>query len=182
MATSTVILSGSPSLVDGHYECTFNFNPPSNISGRTCYLKVIDASIQTETETGFPVNRLYFMTMEFSQPTSFASINNAVGQAAPTDSRMVLKQSRNNVIAHLHTDTLMTCTKTGDEFDIRVYCWKAHTLSPQARILVEVLDGYRQITVNVYATTGTFTVEATNVSLMMEITPIDSEDEIDLSI
>lgn len=90
MATATLLFSDYADLdYSGRFvEMKKSFYPPSNISGRSCYLKVTNVSMIAHTHGGTkkttrPTNVLdefstYFVTVDLPQPYSFASVNDSV--------------------------------------------------------------------------------------------------------
>lgn len=176
MATATVLLSSPAALESGHVEFTTSFTPPSNVSGRSCYLKVTNVSVSTPTlgTADFPLGTTYFVTMDIPQVFSYSSVNNPILPATTiTDSRIVLKNNRNIVVG-------LVTSAYGDVTDNVSAIFSSTSQFP--RILVEIPDGPQYIKVGLWAGVGAMTSAVDLLTVFFELTPIDSEDKPDLSI
>jgi len=171
-ATATVIFSAPAELVNGHVEYTASFTPPANISGRSCYLKVVSVAVTFSGEEDLSDFSTFFVTMDLPQPFSFASINNALGQATITDKRLVTRDSRNQVVGLYYTG--------GVQGDAGGYSNASPFQYP--RILVEIPDGPQYVKIGLHESTGTMTTDVSQLTVLCEITAIDSEDDPVLSI
>lgn len=172
MATATVLFSGPASLNDGHLESTFNFKPPSNISGRSCYLKVTNVAAMVTGVESITAFNTYFITMDLPQPFSYATVNYEISQATPADKRMRIQDGRNNVVAIYSSAGVKTTD--GGYNDSSPYNFP--------RILVEIPDGPQYVKVGMWKAAGTITSAISQLTVMFELTPVDGDDEPDLSI
>lgn len=171
MATATIIFSSPAPIVDGHNEFITNFYPPQNISGRSCYLKVTNVSAVVDDETCLAYFQNFFITTDLPQPMSFASVNNPVNQVVASDGRLIHRDSRNRVVALLNSGGIHG-NHQGQLFP--------QTSFP--RILVEIPDGPQQVVVGLWSSYGALTDNLNQLTVVMEITPIDGPDEPDLDI
>jgi hypothetical protein len=176
MATATVLLASPAALQDGHVEFTTSFLPPSNVSGRSCYLKVTNVSISTPNlaTTDFPLGTTFFVTMDIPQVFSYASVSNPILPVTTvTDSRIVLKNNRNIVVGLVNS-------AYGDVTDNVSSVFSSSSHFP--RILVEIPDGPQYIKVGLWAGVNELTHDIDLLTVFFELTPIDTPDKPDLSI
>jgi hypothetical protein len=163
MATATVLLS-SPAIVEGnHVEFSTMFYPPSNVAGRSCYLKVTSVSIvHTKSTTALDPHETYFITMDLPQPYSFASVN-----AVNNGSAVAFNQdhSRNRVVATFTTGLVPP----------------SQLITP-TRILVDIPSGPQSLTIQVWKACDKITTDYDQVTVFAEITPIDNGFEPDIQI
>lgn len=88
MSIANIVISGQTVTHPGQYTATFDFvfDPPSNVRGCSCYLKVKQASIAFATTV--PTNTstsTYLISTSLSQPHSFNSVNDVLGYPSPID-------------------------------------------------------------------------------------------------
>lgn len=165
MATSTIIFSAPAPEISGRNEFTTSFLPPNNVSGRSCYLKVCNIAAMRAHNQHLEPYTTYMLTMDFPQPMSFGSINDSVAYTAPSDGRLIEKQCRNRVVAFFNT---------GKE--------TAAYTSIFPRVMVEIPDGPQYVVVSLWRTDDITTFDLHQLSVMFELTPIDSPDENHLDI
>lgn len=165
MATATIVFSAPAPVVSGHNEFITSFTPPSNVSGRSCYLKVTNVAAMRAANSHLTPYTIYMVTMDFSQPFSYGSINDPVGQTIANTGQLIERQSKNRVVAMF---------KTGKE-------QTAYT-SVFPRILVDIPDGPQYVTVGLWRTDGPVQNNKDQLSVIFELTPIDSDEERHLAI
>lgn len=165
MATATIVFSAPAPVVSGHNEFTTSFIPPSNVSGRSCYLKVCNIAALNATSVHLEPYTTYMLTMDFSQPFSYGSINDSVGSVIASDGRIKEKQCRNIVVGLFQT------VKEGTVFQ-----------SVYPRILVEIPDGPQYIKVGLWRTDAACADDLDQISVLFELTPIDTVEDIHVSI
>lgn len=175
-ATSTIIFSAPAALKGSHVEFTTSFRPPQNIRGRSCYLKVTNCTVTAADNAPLLPFKTYFVTMDLPQSSSFASINSHVTQVTPTDGSLVSSLGPNRVVH---------CFSTGGHIVVGAapvfYSGMQSSQSP--RILVEIPNGPQDVTVGLYLAKGAIALaEYSNLTIMFEVTPIDSGERLDLSI
>lgn len=177
MATATVIFSGPAYLKNNAYaELTTTFRPPSNVNGRSCYLKVTNICCLTAAGPLDPFN-VYFLTCDLPQPYSYASINENDIPGITSTPTMFNPGGRNRVI---HTFT------TGGDIEPHtshyLYWPPECQITDPIRILVEIPNGPQSITFQLWKATEAVTHALTNMTIMAELTPIDTGVHTDLSI
>lgn len=176
MATATCILSGEAFNNGGHSEFQTTFIPPINCSGRSCYLKVTNIAAMVAQSTTLAQFVTFFITMDFSQPFSYGSINNTLLPVpAVNDNRLVEKDRRNQVVAMFQTGGIGTNAGNAG----------GYTLTSQTnfpRILVEIPDGPQTVTVGLWKAYGSQGQALNQLSVMFELTPIDTDDLLHLQI
>ena len=160
MATATIVFSAPAPVVSGHNEFTTSFLPPNNVSGRSCYLKVTNVAAMRSANNHLTPYTIYMVTMDFPQPYSYGSVNDAVGQTVVNDGKLIERHNRNIVVAMF---------KTGKE--------QTSYTSVFPRILVDIPDGPQYVTVGLWRTDGPVTHDKDQLSVIYELTPIDSDDE-----
>lgn len=179
MSTATVILSGSTRLVSNHNEFTTTFIPPPNCSGRSCYLKVTNVAAMSSAGTSLAQFSTFFVTADIPQPFSYGSINNMILPAPPApipDGRLLERDNRNSVIAILTTGGVgLEAGGLSGGFDQGIQ-------SCFPRILVEIPDGPHYVTIALYNAIGNQGTAMDQLTVMFELTPIDSEYDPQLSI
>lgn len=108
----------------------------------------------------------YFLTCDLPQPYSFASINDVNGALVGT---LINRQGRNNVIAMFTTGGAVKADATQWVFAPG----EANVTGP-TRILVEIPNGPQMITFRLYKATEKMVDKLVNMTIMCEITPIDT--------
>lgn len=189
MATATVVFSGpgfnpitggtAPNFTYQNYaEFTTSFRPPSNISGRSCYLKVTNICCMArgadEQNVQLDEFNTYFLTCDLPQPYSFASINDTTDALTGT---MINRLGRNKVVAVFMTGGAIKADATQ-----WVFAPAEANLLGQSRILVEIPNGPQTITFQLWKATEKMTQELNSMTIVCEITPIDTGVSPDLPI
>jgi len=173
MSTATVVFSG-PALNPQGQNCaefTTIFRPPSNISGRSCYLKITNLCCMARGSLGENVLiddfNTYFLTCDLPQPCSSASINDVNGALEGT---MINRQGKNRVVATFMSGGVVT-TGSGSTPVYRPA--EAMVLGP-TRILVDIPNGPQTITFQLWKATEKMVDSLNNLTIMCEITPVDT--------
>lgn len=159
--TATVLLGGRPvsNTAQSSASMTIPFRPPANVSGRCCYLNVTNVVVDSG-DTPIPTFGSYYITMDLTQPMSYASVNNAV-TLNPVSPAFVCQDSPNQVVAVI----------SAGQGDIDGNNW-ATIHGTQPRILVDIPEGPQYITITIYKSSGTFD-DISHLGIFCEITPID---------
>ena len=177
MATATCTLSSQTVANNGHSEFTTTFIPPINCSGRSCYLKVTAICPMVTQGTSLSQFVTYFVTMDLPQPFSYASINNSINPVlAVGDKRLVVKDRKSQVVGMFTTGGVGVAGGGGSGG------FQTITNTSFPRILVEIPDGPRDITVGIWKGYGNLGNALEQLSVMFELTPIDTDNELHLQI
>lgn len=169
--TATVLLGGPVNLQGTYGTMTVPFRPPPNVAGRTCYLRVVNASLMGKDHFIASVDT-YYITMDLTQSMSYASMNHAIGGTTAEPGAFVCQDTPNQVVAMMTTGR-----QTGADTE-----FLGMILGEQPRILVDIPEGPQYVTINVYRGNGALVTGIPHLALFMEITPIDYGARPDLDI
>lgn len=176
MATATCILSGEAYNNNGHSELLTTFIPPINCSGRSCYLKVTNVCAMVAQSTTLAQFTTFFVTMDFTQPFSYGSVNNTILPVVTvTDNRLVEKDRRNQVVAVFQTGGIGTNAGNAGGYSIT-------TETGFPRIMVEIPNGPTPVTISLWKAYGSQGQALNQLTVMFELTPIDTDDVLHLQI
>jgi len=170
MATATAVFCGEAKLNGSCAELKTIFRPPSNIYGRSCYLKVTNVCCMQAGTLGENVQldefNVYFLTCDLPQPYSFASIND---QSSAVPGSLINQMTRNRVIS-----TFMTGGAFEPDAGHWVFAPSEGQVNGPTRILVEIPNGPQEITFQVWKANELMTDSLRVLAITCEITPIDT--------